>query len=373
MNSLDNFKKPTFIIKNRDHSLLWFGTTNQFLIVQDALEVFFSESLVLTKPQYQEALEKLVGIHPEISGLMEAISIDNTNTFAENTLSEDYKHLPPNDFEVSNLGMGQHTLSVYYGSKALKTLFEAPFAHLKTNSDNFTKELFITKKESKLNLYAGKKLIYTTTNDQLFVLQAQFTNKLTEFYHNISSPNWLCAFHACAVQKDNKAFLLLGDSGVGKSTLTALLALSGYRLIADDLVLMDDDLKIYDNPAALSLKENSWAVVQQYCNGFDLPQTSAKTKGNIRMKYLPLHAIQNNTPSTFNVDAMVWVNYSKSSVDAISLMETKDMFECLIPDTWINPVKSSAMAFSEWAIQVKALKLTYSDFNSAKKLLDAQL
>ena len=225
-----NYPRPSFVISQSNFSLIWFGATNQFLLVQDALEVFFTKALGQTESEYQEALEALVAMHPEIISLMEAISTDNTNSLAKDATTSDYSSISLQDFEVSNLALGQHIASVYYNSKALQILFQAPFAYLKVNSEKSSKELIITENDSKQNLYAGKKLIYTTPKDQFFVLQAQFANQLTEFYHSIDKPRWLCSFHGCAVHKNNKTFLLLGDSGAGMSTLYSLLSLSDYRI-----------------------------------------------------------------------------------------------------------------------------------------------
>ncbi len=44
--------------------------------------------------------------------------------------------------------------------------------------------------------------------------------------------------HACAVATDEGAILISGESGTGKSTLTAGLVRQGYRLIADDTCLL---------------------------------------------------------------------------------------------------------------------------------------
>ena len=368
-----NYPKPSFIISQSNFSLVWFGATNQFLVVQDALEVFFTESLVQTESEYEQSLEALVAMHPEILCLMEAISTDNTNSLAKDAPASDYRSLSLQDFEVSVLALGQHVVSVYYNSKALQILFQAPFAHLKTNSDKSSKELIITANDSNQNLYAGKKLIYTTPEDQFFVLQAQFANQLTEFYHSIDKPRWLCSFHGCAVHKNNKTFLLLGDSGAGKSTPSSLLSLSDYRFIADDLVLMDHDFIIYDNPAAVSVKENSWPVIQNHYKEFSTLKTSEKTKGQIRMKFLPLHILQKNTPKSFEVNALVWIHYSKDQTNRLSPLCKNEALSRLIPDTWINPELRSAKAFSNWAIDVKTYHLDYSDFKDAKRLLDAQL
>ena len=269
-----NYPKPSFVISQSNFSLVWFGATNQFLVVQDALEVFFTESLVQTESEYQKASEALVGIHPEILGLMEAITIDNTNSLAKDAPAADYSSISLHDFEVSDIALGQHTVSIYYGSRTLQTLFEAPFAYLKSNNIKYSKGLIIQGKDNTLSLFRGRKLVYTTTKDQFFVLQAQFANQLTEFYHNINTPNWLCSFHCCAVHKNKKTFLLLGDSGAGKSTLSSLLSLSDYRFVADDLVLMDHDFIIYDNPAAVSVKENAWSVIQNHYKSFKFFQIS---------------------------------------------------------------------------------------------------
>ena len=367
------YPKPSFVISESNFSLIWFGTTNQFLLVQDALQEFFCEALVQIESEYQEALKKLISIHPEITGLMDAISIDNTTTLTKDTAVEHYKDFNPSNFESSNLTMNQNIVSVYYGSKALQTIFEAPFVYLKNNQTKGNKELILLEKENTLGLLSCKELVYTNSKDQFFVLQAQFNNKLTEFYHNISSPNWLCAFHGCAVQKNNKTFLFLGKSGVGKSTLSSLLSLSDYRFIADDLVLMDHDFKVYDNPAAVSVKENSWPIIQNYHKAFASLITSKKVKGQTKMKFLPLHALQNNTPKSFNVDALFWINFSKDQTHNLSPLDKKEVLSRLIPDTWIYSEINSAKAFANWALGIKAYHLDYSDFVVAKELLDAKI
>jgi hypothetical protein len=370
---MSNFPKPSFVISQLNFSLVWFGSTNQFLVVQEALEVFFSEALVQSESKYQETLEELLEIHPEMTGLMQAISIDNTSTLNKDTTVEHCKYFNLSDFESSNLTMGQNRVSVYYGSKTLQTIFEAPFAYLKNNQTKGNNELVLLEIDNRLSLWNGKQLVYTSPKDQFFVLQAQFTNRLTEFYHSISSSNWLCAFHGCAVQKNNKTFLLLGDSGAGKSTLSSLLSLSDYRFIADDIVLMDHDLKVYDNPAAVSVKENSWPVIESYYMEFCNVKTSEKTKGKTKMKFLPLHALQNNTPQSFNVDALVWVNYSTNQINNLSRLNKQQALSRLVPDTWICSELNSAKAFANWVMDIKTYHLDYHEFNIAKELFDAQL
>jgi hypothetical protein len=63
------------------------------------------------------------------------------------------------------------------------------------------------------------------------------------------------SLHASAVEMDGKAVILIGDSGYGKSTLTAALLRSGARLITDDLLVMHERDGAFDvAPGAFRLK-----------------------------------------------------------------------------------------------------------------------
>jgi hypothetical protein len=136
---------------------------------------------------------------------------------------------------------------------------------------------------------------------------------------------------------------------------------------------MDHDFKIYDNPAAVSVKENAWPVIQNYYEDFSSFETSEKTKSKTKMKFLPLHTLQNNTPGSFEVEALIWVHYSKDQRDGLSPLEKQQAISRLIPETWINPELSSIKAFANWAMNIKTYHINYHDFKIAKKLLDAKL
>jgi hypothetical protein len=149
--------------------------------------------------------------------------------------------------------------------------------------------------------------------------------------------------------------------------------LSKYRFIADDLVLMDHDFKIYDNPAAVSVKENAWSVIETYYKEFSTLKASKIRKGQTKIKFLPMHALQNNTPKSFEIDALIWVRFSNDQVNSLSQLEKKQALYRLISDTWINPKLVSAKAFADWVLSIKTYLLEYNNFNIAKKLLDGQL
>jgi HprK-related kinase A len=65
-------------------------------------------------------------------------------------------------------------------------------------------------------------------------------------------------FHAGAVERGGRATILTGPSGSGKSTLCAALSSSGWRLISDELVLLNPEgPALVGNPRPISLKNEA--------------------------------------------------------------------------------------------------------------------
>ena len=365
--------RPSFLVSCSDFTMGWFAKTNQFLILEGFLESFFLQTQEMSETDFNNAFQALLIEHPSLKIFSETLSVPNIIPNNFTSLKNNYNTISKDNFTSSTLKLTNVGLNAIYHNKQLQTFFQAPYEYLVTKINVVHHEILISSTAENLDLYFNHRHIYNCKKSEHFILQAQFSNKITELHHQIKAPNWLCSFHACAVHKNNKTFLLLGDSGAGKSTLCSLLSLSGYRFIADDLVLMDHEYQIYDNPAAVSIKENAWPVIKRHHNEFKSVKVSCKTKGRTKLKYLPLHNIQNNHPTKFKVDALVWVNYKVNhKVDFFDL-EQKEMLSRLIPDTWVNPKKATAQAFTDWARVVKSYQLNYSDFKTAKSILDAYI
>ena len=365
--------KPTFLVSFEDFTLGWFAKTNRFIVLDGLLESFFIQSQEMSEIDFNNSFQALLVEHPSLKLLSETLFVAKSSTIKNTSQKNDYSTIFKDKFIASTLKLSSVVLSTLYQNKKLQTLFQSPYKHLIFQNNAIHHEIMITASAENLDLYFNQKHIYNCKKSEYFILQAQFSNKITEVYHDIKDPDWLCSFHACAVCKSDKTYLLLGNSGAGKSTLSSLLSLSGYRFVADDLVLMDHDFKIFDNPAAVSVKERAWPVIDNYYKNFKNVKISNKTKSQLRMKFLPMHIIQNNRPNFFTIDSLIWVNFSKEKTNNLRIMDKQTALSKLIPDTWINPKISSAKAFSAWLVDIKTLQLDYSDFEVAKKLLDAHL
>lgn len=91
--------------------------------------------------------------------------------------------------------------------------------------------------------------------------------------------------HASAVERGGKALIMPGDSGSGKSTLAALLAERGWRLLADEFVMIDLATgRVMPFPRAISLKNS--AIPEAEARIADRarfgPHLSATPKGELR-------------------------------------------------------------------------------------------
>ncbi len=70
------------------------------------------------------------------------------------------------------------------------------------------------------------------------------------------------AIHSAALAKGKRCFLIPGESGQGKSTLSAALVAAGFRLLGDDtIVLARGTLEARAVPFSVCLKEGSWPLL----------------------------------------------------------------------------------------------------------------
>lgn len=74
--------------------------------------------------------------------------------------------------------------------------------------------------------------------------------------------------HAAVLERNGHCVILPGDPGAGKSTLTAALMLSGWRLLSDELTMIDrDDGLIVPLARPVSLKNQSIEIIRAFDRG----------------------------------------------------------------------------------------------------------
>ncbi|WP_200960127.1 HprK-related kinase A [Pelomonas sp. Root1217] len=80
-----------------------------------------------------------------------------------------------------------------------------------------------------------------------------------------SQANHYLLFHAAVLEKDGQCLVMPGDPGAGKSTLTAALMLSGWRLLSDEMAMVDrDDGQVAPLARPVSLKNQSIDIIRGF-------------------------------------------------------------------------------------------------------------
>lgn len=71
--------------------------------------------------------------------------------------------------------------------------------------------------------------------------------------------------HAAVLERNGRAVMLPGEPGAGKSTLTAALSLSGWRLLTDETALVDLDTgQLWPMARPINLKNSSIDIIQAF-------------------------------------------------------------------------------------------------------------
>ena len=111
--------------------------------------------------------------------------------------------------------------------------------------------------------------------------------------------------HAGVVARDGRALVLPAPSGSGKSTLTAGLALRGWRLLSDELALIDLRTgRIVPLPRPISLKNASIDVIRAFAPAAVFgPVVHDTTKGDVAHLQPPPQAVR----TAFEDAAPTWI------------------------------------------------------------------
>jgi len=137
--------------------------------------------------------------------------------------------------------------------------------------------------------------------------------------------------HAGVVERNGRAVVMPAVQGAGKSTLTAALVYSGWRLFSDELALLGlGDQWAYPVPRPINLKNESIAIIDAYIGGgvFSRPahDTSKGTVALLQPPAASVEAMKIGAP----VGAIVFPRYVPDSGVQLTAVERAVAFEEII-------------------------------------------
>ncbi len=109
-----------------------------------------------------------------------------------------------------------------------------------------------------------------------------------------TSAHHLLVIHGAALERDGVGLVMPATSGSGKSTLCAGLVLRGWRLLSDEMIVIDPkDGSMRPLPRPISLKNESIAIIRSRCASDQLSAPIPNTiKGTVAQLRPPSVSIQ---------------------------------------------------------------------------------
>lgn len=131
--------------------------------------------------------------------------------------------------------------------------------------------------------------------------------------------NHYLSIHAAVVEREGLAIIMPAPPGSGKSTLCAALVSRGWRLLSDELALLDmANLSLYGMSRPINLKNNSIELIRSFAPNLSItPPVKNTSKGTVALVQPPIDSVlRRQTPAT--PSWVIFPRYVQSSTPALT-------------------------------------------------------
>lgn len=355
------FKK----IENKE--LVWFRNSNSYIIMEPP------SATILKKICSNESIHKIecwASSKLDVPNSTASIFVnDLVNLVTEHTNKKHIrestaplKTTMPHSFEFTKYYKSNDiTFEVQYQTKYHKLLLHPKFIHLEINTSCNAKHYYkVYTVDEKIILNVDGLSIGGWDKKDVHYFKGKFSMQMIQHLYQKNEEEWLGALHASTICNGEKGIMLLGDSGVGKSTSLALLQASGYNCLADDFTPIDfKSQEIYQYPSAISIKENSLnKLLPLY------PELRTTTKYHLKKQGKAIRYLtpqNNNKSSRVPCKALLFIYFQENSKTQLKAISKIDALNKLVPDSWISPIKKNVEVFIDWFLKTPCYELKYSN------------
>ena len=307
-----------------------------------------------------------------VEEIAKLIDIENNNANSKQQAFDSSISIPTKFASQKKYLIKGSTYLVEYGTEHTEFLVHPKIAHLEVVANRTADHQFqVYQHKGSTVLRVNGKVIGQWDRENSNYFTGKFSMELLNLIYGKDESDWMGVFHASAITKGGQCVLFLGDSGSGKSTISALLMANGYDLLADDFVPVGAvSCEVFFFPVAISVKKNALdhlipiypqlaSAKEFYYAGLD------KT-----VRYLPPNHYFENQSSRYPCKALVFVKYMKGSGLTMEKMTQDVAFQHLVPDSWVSPLLENATRFLDWFLGLTCYQLTYSDNELMLKTID---
>jgi len=179
--------------------------------------------------------------------------------------------------------------------------------------------------------------------------------------------------HAAVIEKNGHALVLPGEPGSGKSTLCAYLVHKGWRLLSDELTIINlSTREVMPLCRPISLKNQSIHVIQELLDNVVLgPMVEETNKGTVTHAMPPIDSVQNMDSCA----AVAWIIFPKYKTGSDTIISPKPKAESFL-ELGKNAFNYSFHSFNGMQVLKSIVSsagiydLQYSDLASAQRSID---
>ncbi len=263
--------------------------------------------------------------------------------------------------------INQVLMEVEYESSDAEWYNHPKFAHLETESADTPDHHFrVRDSDGQLSLWVDGKHAGSWPKHDNHFLSGGFSMKVIEKMYRKEEKDWMGVFHAAGISNGRQCLLFFGESGNGKSTLSALCMAAGLDVLSDDFLPVESESRlVYRFPAALSIKKTAYDLLKKpYPEISNAKEFENPAFGKI-FRFLPPKSIE---ATAVPCKAIIHVKYDPDTRFKLEETPAEDLFARLVPDSWINASAKNAENFISWFKGQRHFILCYSD---NKKMTDA--
>ncbi len=372
---------PKHFVALSDKIILWFEPSNKYIVISKYLwEIVRVYLDSLSESEFLENLNFNLNIQLDkgkvyLNEISEFLIVANSEV---NHKSEVIKSSLIPEFQlVEYYTFGNFSIKINFGSEQIKALIHPQWANaISQIKIHDIEDFYIFKEDDFLYLINNKNYVGRFPTSEYHLLQGQFALQLINTLYNKIESDWIATFHASTVCNNQEAVMLIGDSGNGKSTLSAILMAHGIDVLADDFTpLSADNKEVYRFPSGISVKTGSFEMLKPLFPDFDNYPVFKSTSKNVNVKYIPPLKNMEEGPSHLPCRKIVYVKFDKNTTSTIQEIGIEKILETLIPESWISPLAQNSKLFLEWLKDLECYELNYSDNDfavaSIKKLFNS--